>query len=57
MALQMGRPESASQTMVVSRWFVSPMATISPSPTLATASDSTERTESQIFIAFCSTQP
>ncbi len=55
MALQMGLPDAASHTMVVSRWLVMPMATNSPSRTPATASLTTALTEDRISRGFCST--
>ena len=59
MAWQMGSPERASQTTVVSRWLVMPMpATCSPeSPAMATASVITAASVAQISRASCSTQP
>ena len=56
-ALQMGRPLSASQTTVVSRWLAMPSATTGPSVTSATARFITLRIEDQISIGFCSTHP
>ena len=55
MALQIGLPEAASQTMVVSRWLVMPMATISQPRTCATASLTAARTEDRMSRGFCST--
>ena len=59
MALQTGLPVAASQTTVVSRWLVMPMAAISSgwAPSEATASIITPDSVAQISIGSCSTQP
>ena len=52
-------PLAASQTSVVSRWLVMPMAAMSPArkPLRASASRQTWRVVSQISSPSCSTQP
>ena len=59
MAWQMGSPVSLSQTMVVSRWLVMPMAAMSSAraPTLFMAERATPSWVAQISLASCSTQP
>ena len=59
MALYTGLPVSLSQTMVVSRWLVIPMAAISwgCTPDWATTSIITAYWLDQISIGSCSTQP
>ena len=59
MALYTGLPVSFSQTTVVSRWLVMPMAATSSDemPTLARASVSVELWVAQIWRGSCSTQP
>src|SRR5690606_37966779 len=59
MAGWIGVPVAASQTMVVSRWLVMPMAHTSSAfrPLLARAWRHTSRVLSQISSASCSTQP
>ena len=56
---QTGAPVSLSQTTVVSRWFVMPMAAMSAAdrPAFAMAPRATSRVVSQISAASCSTQP
>ena len=58
MALQMGRPVSRSQRIVVSRWLVMPMAAMSPAAmsALAMASHHHAYWDDQISMASCSTQ-
>ncbi len=51
----MGRPSRASQTIVVARWFVMPMASTSPS--LAKVLRATESTASPMAAASNSTTP
>ena len=55
----MGRPVCRSQTTVVSRWLVIPMAATSSgdTPAWARASVSTEYWLDQISMGSCSTQP
>ena len=59
MALYTGSPVALSQTMVVSRWLVMPMAAMSAAdaPTLPMASAATPNWVAQISLASCSTQP
>ena len=59
MARWTGLPDFRSQTTIVSRWFVIPIAAIPPGSTadLAMASRAVPRTDSQISAASCSTQP
>ena len=59
MAWQTGSPVSRSQTMVVSRWFVMPMAAISSAdaPIWFMADSATPSWVVQISLASCSTQP
>ena len=59
MALETGRPVSRSQTMVVSRWLVMPMAASSSgeTPVWASTSVRTEYWVDQISMGSCSTQP
>ena len=59
MALHTGSPVFLSQTMVVSRWLVMPMAAILPAvmPRLAMASLATSIMVANISLASCSTQP
>ena len=59
MALYTGRPVSRSQTMVVSRWLVMPMAAIDApfNPACVTASAATPACVDQISCGSCSTQP
>src|SRR4051812_31129351 len=58
-ALQIGWPVLRSQTTVVSRWLVMPIAAMSVAVRLAlrSASDATLDCEAQISLASCSTQP
>ena len=58
-ALAIGRPVARSQTTVVSRWFVMPIAATSSAPmcALASASCRTPDCVAQISVASCSTQP
>ena len=58
-ALYTGSPVFLSQTIVVSRWFVMPMARIflDDAPIFAIASMATDIWEDQISLGFCSTQP
>ena len=55
----MGRPVVLSQTMVVSRWLVMPMAATSAGemPVCAITSVSTDDWLDQISMGSCSTQP
>ena len=59
MAGPAARPVSRSQTTVVSRWFVIPIAAISAGArsVSAIASRTTPSTESQISSGSCSTRP
>ncbi len=59
MALHTGSPVALSQTMVVSRWLVMPMAATSAAvaPILPMASAATPSWVAQISRASCSTQP
>ena len=59
MAWQIGSPVSLSQTMVVSRWLVMPMAAMSSAraPILFMAERATPSWVAQISLASCSTQP
>src|SRR6185369_5669282 len=59
MALWIGFPVRRSQTIVVSRWLVMPMAAMSSavSPARAMASTATPSCEAQISLASCSTRP
>ncbi len=58
-ALAIGSPVSRSQTTVVSRWLVMPIAATSPgsTPALARAPPITSRVRCQISPGSCSTQP
>ena len=58
-ALWTGSPVAASHTMVVSRWFVIPIAARSapPIPIFFNASTATSFSEDQISIGSCSTRP
>ena len=56
MARWIGAPLARSQTTVVSRWFVMPIAATAP-PAAASASRVTARVEDQISSGSCSTQP
>ena len=59
MALWIGLPVPRSQTMVVSRWLVMPIAAISPGESFArlSAVRIDQITESQMSSGSCSTQP
>ena len=58
-AWQIGFPVARSQTIVVSRWLVMPIAAMlsAVTPSFAIASIATPYWEDQISIASCSTQP
>ena len=59
MAFAMGSPVVLSQITVVSRWFVMPIAAMSPAstPSFAIAARDTSSVVSHISSASCSTQP
>ena len=57
MALYTGWPVALSQTMVVSRWLVTPMPAMLPSGSPRMASAAARRSVSQMVMGSCSTQP